>query len=109
MRSSQVVSDYLYEATDPFTDTTVIVDATPPFSCYGRYANDGLDEFEANSILEFDEEGEVILTALTTIEPGAELFSLTEWTIGQTRPDMIACHFLPNNGSKRRIQISIGI
>jgi len=74
MRSSQVVSDYLYEATDPFTDTTVIVDATPPFSCYGRYANDGLDEFEANSILEFDEEGEVILTALTTIEPGAELF-----------------------------------
>ena len=29
MRSSQVVSDYLYEATDPFTDTTVIVDATP--------------------------------------------------------------------------------
>ena len=74
MRSSQVVSDYLYEAIDPFTDTTVIVDATPPFSCYGRYANDGLDEFEANSILEFDEEGEVILTALTTIEPGAELF-----------------------------------
>ena len=74
MRSSQVVSDYLYEAIDPFTETTVIVDATPPFSCYGRYANDGLDEFEANSILEFDEEGEVILTALTTIEPGAELF-----------------------------------
>ena len=74
MRSSQVVSDYLYEAIDPFTNTTVIVDATPPFSCYGRYANDGLDEFEANSTLEFDEEGEVILTALTTIEPGAELF-----------------------------------
>ena len=28
MRSPQVVSDYLYEATDPFTDMTVIVDAT---------------------------------------------------------------------------------
>jgi len=36
MRSPQVVSDYLYEATDPFTDTTVILDATPPSSCYGR-------------------------------------------------------------------------
>jgi len=51
IRSPQVFSDYLYEAMDPFTNMTIIVDASSPSSCYGRYANDGLDEFEANSIL----------------------------------------------------------
>jgi len=36
MRSPQVVSDYLYEATDPFTNMIIIVDAFSPSSCYGR-------------------------------------------------------------------------
>jgi len=40
LRSPQVESDYLFEATDPHTGTTVIIVASAPFSCYGRYDND---------------------------------------------------------------------
>jgi len=39
LRSPQIESDYLYKATDPHTGTTVIIDASAPFSCYGRYVD----------------------------------------------------------------------
>jgi len=46
LRSPQVESDYLFKATDPHTGTTAIIDASASFSCYGRYANDGLEKGE---------------------------------------------------------------
>ena len=76
LRSPQVESDYLYEATDPQTGTTIIIDASAPFSCYGRYANDGLDQHEANVVFKFGKDGKMLyVKSLTTIDPGAELFA----------------------------------
>jgi len=75
-----------------------------PFSCYGRYANDGFDKYEANSIHEFGRNGRVYITALTTINPGSELFVSYGPDYLADPPRFDTYHYLLNSRSRDRIR-----
>ena len=72
-------SDYLLK--NPFNN--LIIDASDPNSCFGRYINDGLGEFSSNSKFDFYEDttsGAVIATK--NIKKGDEIFisyGMTYW------------------------------